>query len=131
MSPNSGRGGGCCGISANEYSCAHGAQINFRDLTPYLTYGSYEFKFSCWQKRGEEFSQIADINEWWRGEGTCINGPWRSRKQVRKFKLYVTEQFGNISLMQRKHVGILSPWSRSPYSGPIEGHKWFFQISCL
>jgi hypothetical protein len=22
----------------NEYSCAHGAQINFEDLTPYLTY---------------------------------------------------------------------------------------------
>jgi hypothetical protein len=27
-----------CGASANEYSCAHGAQINFGDLTPYLTY---------------------------------------------------------------------------------------------
>ncbi len=24
-------------VSANEYSCAHGAQINFGDLTPYLT----------------------------------------------------------------------------------------------
>ncbi len=32
------RGGGCCGVSANEYSRAHGAQINFGDLTPYLTY---------------------------------------------------------------------------------------------
>jgi hypothetical protein len=31
-------GGGCCGVSANEYSCTHGAQINFGDLTPYLTY---------------------------------------------------------------------------------------------
>ncbi len=35
-------GGGSCGVSANEYhSCAHhvyGAQINFRDLTPYFTY---------------------------------------------------------------------------------------------
>ncbi len=31
---------GCGGVSANElYSCAHGAQINFGDLTPYLTYG--------------------------------------------------------------------------------------------
>jgi hypothetical protein len=37
MSPNA---GGCCGVSANEYSCAHGAQINFGDLTPYLTYGT-------------------------------------------------------------------------------------------
>jgi hypothetical protein len=32
------RGGGVYGVSANEYSCVHGAQINFRDLTPYLTY---------------------------------------------------------------------------------------------
>ncbi len=26
-----------CGVSANEYSC-HGAQTNFVDITPYLTY---------------------------------------------------------------------------------------------
>ncbi len=30
-----GMGGG--GVSANEHNCAHGAQINFGDLTPYLT----------------------------------------------------------------------------------------------
>ncbi len=36
MSQNGGRWGSC-GVSANEYSCAHGAQINFGDLTPYLT----------------------------------------------------------------------------------------------
>jgi hypothetical protein len=36
MSPNAGGGGGC-GVSADEYSCAHGAQISFGDLTPYLT----------------------------------------------------------------------------------------------
>ncbi len=28
--------GGCCGVSANEYSYEHGAKINFGD--PYLTY---------------------------------------------------------------------------------------------
>ncbi len=40
MSPNAGgRGGGGCEVSANEYSCAHGTQINFGDLTTYLTYG--------------------------------------------------------------------------------------------
>ncbi len=33
MSPNA--GGGV--VSANEYSCAHGAEINFGDLTTYLT----------------------------------------------------------------------------------------------
>ncbi len=39
MSPNAGEGGSC-GVSYNEYSCAqsHGAQINFADLTPYITY---------------------------------------------------------------------------------------------
>jgi hypothetical protein len=42
MSPNAGEG--ICGVSANEYSCVHGAQINFGDLTPYLTYDPI-----CWQ----------------------------------------------------------------------------------
>jgi hypothetical protein len=40
MSPNAG-GGGVAGVSANENSRAsitwHGAQLNFGDLTPYLT----------------------------------------------------------------------------------------------
>jgi hypothetical protein len=35
-----GEGVGGCGVSANEYSCANGAQINFEHLTPYLIYGS-------------------------------------------------------------------------------------------
>jgi hypothetical protein len=42
MSPKGGGEGGC-GVSGNENSCAphvtwHGDQINFADLTPYLTY---------------------------------------------------------------------------------------------
>jgi hypothetical protein len=37
MSPNAWLGGGG-GVSANEYSCAHGTQINFGDLTSYLYY---------------------------------------------------------------------------------------------
>ncbi len=32
-------GGGGCGGLAIKYNCAHGAQINFGDLTPYLTCG--------------------------------------------------------------------------------------------
>ncbi len=35
--------GGGCTVSANEYRCAHGAQINFGDLlyvTPYFTLGA-------------------------------------------------------------------------------------------
>jgi hypothetical protein len=35
MSPNAVWKRGC-GVSANEYSCAHGAQIKFGNLTPYL-----------------------------------------------------------------------------------------------
>ncbi len=37
MSPNAGWGG--CWVLASEYSCAHGAQIDIGDLTPYLTFG--------------------------------------------------------------------------------------------
>ncbi len=45
MSPNAGGwGGGGCGVSANEYSCTHGAQINFEDVTPCLTYGTNKVK---------------------------------------------------------------------------------------
>ncbi len=40
MSPNAGVGG--CGVSADEYSCAHGAQINFGDLIPYLKVHKHE-----------------------------------------------------------------------------------------
>ncbi len=32
-----GGGGGGCGVSPNEYSCAHGTQIKFGNPTPYLT----------------------------------------------------------------------------------------------
>ncbi len=48
MSPNGeGWGGGIVGLSANEYSCAHGAQINFGDLTQYLCYGWKEINIDC------------------------------------------------------------------------------------
>jgi hypothetical protein len=36
-----GRGGENGRASANENSCTHGAQINFGDLTPYLTYAPH------------------------------------------------------------------------------------------
>jgi hypothetical protein len=46
------RGGGgwgvaACGVSANEYDCAHGAQIDFGDLTPYLTCGLFVILAFC------------------------------------------------------------------------------------
>ncbi len=36
-------GVGSCEASANEYSCALGAQTSFGDLTPYLTYAWYPY----------------------------------------------------------------------------------------
>jgi hypothetical protein len=36
--PKCGVEGGVAGVLAKEYGCPHGAQINFGDLTPYLTY---------------------------------------------------------------------------------------------
>jgi hypothetical protein len=41
------RGGRGCGVSVNESSCAHGAQINFGDLAPYLTYDANLSSFNC------------------------------------------------------------------------------------
>ncbi len=49
-SPNAGGRGGGCGVSDNKYSCAHGAQINFGDLPPYLTYAVLQ-KFGLCMKK--------------------------------------------------------------------------------
>jgi hypothetical protein len=39
--------GGECGVSANEYSCTHGTQINFGELTPYLFHQCRHSVNSC------------------------------------------------------------------------------------
>jgi hypothetical protein len=60
MSPNAG-GGGSYGVSANEYSYAPGAQINFGDLTPFLTYeGSNQSRSMC-SVRGRN---VGGVLEW-------------------------------------------------------------------
>ncbi len=52
-----GGGGGGCGFSVNEYSCAHGAQKNFGYLIPYLTYGrrepDYKYQAMCVRQQME------------------------------------------------------------------------------
>jgi hypothetical protein len=56
-----GVGGWVGGVSANEYSCALGAQINFGNLTPYLTYvivrtankGRVRIQYKCRVPRNE------------------------------------------------------------------------------
>ncbi len=45
-------------VSANEYSCAHGAQRNFGDLTPYLTYGLTSLLLNIFFFKGVEFFEI-------------------------------------------------------------------------
>ncbi len=53
ISANAGGGGWFAGLS-NEYNCAHGAQINFGYLTPYLTY----VRSSClWYRLGTKWGQ--------------------------------------------------------------------------
>jgi hypothetical protein len=52
MSPNAGGGGEGCGILANEYSFAHGAQIIFGDLSPYV--GSSQQTVKSTLKEGAE-----------------------------------------------------------------------------
>ncbi len=75
VSPKCGDGGGgvACGVSANEYSCAHGSQINFGELTPYLTYGQ------CWMKN--EF--WGTLRECWRNFCECsfITKIWRTKRK--------------------------------------------------
>lgn len=66
-----------------------------RDDTKYNEYfkwkGTGEFvdtKFFCRvcsmlhdaQRRPDKYRQIEDVNEWWRGEGTCINQSWNKDK---------------------------------------------------
>ncbi len=54
------KAGGDCGVSADEYSCAaHGAQINFGDLTPYLSYVCVGL---CWPEG--EVVALDVSNEW-------------------------------------------------------------------
>jgi hypothetical protein len=53
MSPNAGGKGEGCGVTANENSCAHhvdGAQINYGDLSPSLTYAKnvYYMQITKW-----------------------------------------------------------------------------------
>jgi hypothetical protein len=42
------------GVSANEYICAHGTQINFGDLTPSLTYDC-TFLRGCFEQEKSNF----------------------------------------------------------------------------
>ncbi len=49
-----------CGVSANEYSWVHGAQINFGNLTPYLTYGYITFPATRFAYTSGSFRIIAD-----------------------------------------------------------------------
>ncbi len=77
MSPNGGWGGGGCGLSANEYSCAHGAQIKFRDLTPYLTYvhtivGGLVLARSWLSEPWQMWFVL-----WWTDRTACLAVPYR------------------------------------------------------
>ncbi len=59
-----GEGGGCVGLSQWVHSCgAHEAQINFGDLTSYLTYTvkklqSLNLLFSCVFRIGRKFVHV-------------------------------------------------------------------------
>jgi hypothetical protein len=55
-------------VSANEYSCAHRAHINFGDLTSFLTYGFNLFfgqlaeaGSTCYRKKRKRKGRYVDI----------------------------------------------------------------------
>ncbi len=56
VSPNA-RGG--CGVSSNEHSCAHGAQINFGDLPPLPMMTHRLRNFFKWQRKNLNKNKIA------------------------------------------------------------------------
>ncbi len=56
MSPNAGGGGWVARVSANEYSCAHGGQIYFGDLTPYLTHDCQVHEQCC--QKGHYYTPV-------------------------------------------------------------------------
>ncbi len=78
-----GKRGGSFGLSANEYSCAHGAQINFGDLTSYL-----------WLKETQIiiFWLSAD-RSWQRG--------WEGGVLIRVYVLYMCESIGIVYSVYR------------------------------
>ncbi len=42
--------------------------------------------------RGQEHSHYADVNNWWRAPGTCINGSWRKFRRALKAEREKKEQ---------------------------------------
>jgi hypothetical protein len=54
-------GGGGCRVSANEYSCAHEAQISIGDPTPYLTYVIDEWFRPMASTRGKHLRKVVSI----------------------------------------------------------------------
>jgi hypothetical protein len=79
MSPNARDGGeGGWGASANEYSCAHGAQKNFGDLTSYLTYAFNKY-------------HLLNLYEWlYSGERGVRGGGRQVNEGLFNFFIYVT-----------------------------------------
>ncbi len=81
MRPNAGGGeSGGCGVSANEHSCTHGAQINFVDLPPY---------FLVFSEAGQEGYQDKSSSLWpllGEGEGGWV---YRIKTEPRMYRYYI------------------------------------------
>ncbi len=82
-----------CGVSANEYSCAHGAQINVGDLTPYLTYAKTQILWPCCLVRSvapsrREASQTLSSAGLCAGESIASQQPrdWRNTHPLQRNK---------------------------------------------
>jgi hypothetical protein len=105
------RGVGGCGVSVNEYSYAHGAQINFGDLTPYLTYDASLSSFNC--------NIVILLNQC--KENALTYRWWR----VTKAESLVCECLGRIDFLKK-----FCPWPIQARQRPV-----YFQVgkktSCL
>ncbi len=123
-------GRGSCGVSANEYSCTHGAQISFWDPTPYLTYGTSFvrcWKWSCW----EELAGLLEVSnglfgswQWFSWQLALVAiGSWQhSCRELAIVLLGVG--IGRWELEKNEHF-LITLMNKLTFKGLTKPHKYF------
>jgi hypothetical protein len=132
MSPNAGGGDGDAGsLPANKYSCTHGAQTNFGDLTPYLTYAfEYRTLFSlaglCSSGQGQTYQRtLRAIFLAWLG----LCGSYRRQTYQRKLIIIFLAWLGVVQLTGGQFLSrVLDIRGRYYYDRTVEFCNTTFQV---
>ncbi len=126
------RGG--CGVSANEYSCAHGAQKNFGDLTPYLKGQCHEI-FCFWFFSWTSFPQASDYTIFSKIRGDIrssrfatgvvdTGGKWKKTFKQKNFNNFVWTPLGSrvniyVNFCIHFHFKVSAAWYCCHYLPPL------------